>query len=204
MKISQHDNGNISLLSNDNDILAILPHICVFQHPRVQNAILINTSGDPKDEKQGFVYLLQNGISLNDKTYHDFQELATALKTSVQLSGALPTEVLPEVDALKQTFDAITEYEQLYLFAQAFSTSSFPIKKDPSGKIIKEEYYIPFKAGSTIIVLNYYFLEGDSSKISHILLSGGTANIPLPLKTYNYDADGNITHSYEVYSWSRY
>ena len=204
MKISQLDNGNISLLNNDNQTLAMLPHLCVFKHPRVENAILLNTSGDPKDEKHGFVCALDNGISVANNTYYDFEELMATLKSTIQLNGQALAEVLPEVDALKQTFDAITEYEQLYLFAQAFSTSSLPIKKDPSGKVIKEEYYIAFNTGSATLVLNYYFLAGDSSKISHILLSGSTVNIPLPLKTYQYDANGNITHTYEVYSWSRY
>uniref|UniRef100_UPI00262B25D8 hypothetical protein n=1 Tax=uncultured Tenacibaculum sp. TaxID=174713 RepID=UPI00262B25D8 len=106
-----------------------------------------------------------------------------------------------QTDQLSLVFDTIRDYERMYEFAKDHSNTVSPIKKDQSGRINKEEYVIQFTDRIVKIILTYYYLPGD--QISHILMNGTTGNIPLPLKTYNYGSNGEITHTYEVSTWSR-
>ncbi|WP_299673281.1 hypothetical protein [uncultured Tenacibaculum sp.] len=205
MKISQKENGNILIQDLENNFVALMPRLFVFCHPRKQNTIMINGSGDSKDEVNSIEADLTKGVFVNGDLYNNIDTLTNKINNEIIVSGNRISNSDntdgSQTDQLSLVFDSIRDYEQMYEFAKKHSNTVSPIKIDQSGRINKEEYVIQFTDRIVKIILTYYYLPGD--QISHILMNGTTGNIPLPLKTYNYGSNGEITHTYEVSTWSR-
>ncbi len=203
MKITQRENGNITIQDNQDNIKAIMPYMFVFPHPRTENSILINASGSATDEVNSFEVSMEKGMFLNGKKISNIEVLYESITRVIKLNGNQIIDPKQNTDPQKDVFDTITDFETMYNFAKAFNTNRSPIKKDTSGKIIKEEYLLQFKTVSIRIDLTYYFLAGEPGKISHILMHGNTAKVLLPLKTYQYGANNVLTHTYELHTWQR-
>ena len=204
MRITQVENGNIIIKDSQDKTIAITPKIYVFKHPRKQNAIVINGSGIYNDELNSIEGNLQQGIYVNDNKHTSLDTLFADLSNQIVLSGKKASAIAAPSDnePNRAVFESITDYEVMYLFTKEYSKTVNPIKKDETGKIIEEEYLLQFTDLVARITLTYYYLSGNT--ISHILMSGTTQNIALPIKTYMYDANNNISHTYEVVTWKRY
>ncbi|CAL2104613.1 hypothetical protein [Tenacibaculum sp. 190130A14a] len=200
MNISQEKNGNIVLKNQQNQILGVLPFVCAFKHPRIENAILINTSGNPTDEKNGFTAnFAHDKIQLQNTSVPTASEFLHRFNNQIAANGSL--EVIQE-DTLYTQFLNISDYETMYLFAKAVSNTQSPITYDANNRIAKEEYVLQFTSTTARITLYYYYLYPNQNTLSHILMAGTTTNIAYPLKTYQYIND-ELTHSYELKTWQR-
>ncbi|WP_299840552.1 hypothetical protein, partial [uncultured Tenacibaculum sp.] len=71
MKISQKENGNILIQDLENNFVALMPKIFVFRHPRKHNTILINGSGDSKDEINSIEVDLTKDAFVNGDPYNN-------------------------------------------------------------------------------------------------------------------------------------
>ncbi len=205
MNITQSEKGTIFIENNQNETIGVFPYVFIFKHPRKQNTILINSSGKPTDEKNSLVASVEKGIYVNNQKKEDLNEFFKTIEQSIYLNGIIPYQAPAVVsDPQKELFDQITQYEKMYLFAQAFNTTLTPVSYYDDGRIRKEEYLLQFSTVTSSITLTYYYLEGNTSSISHILMSGDVGNINLPLKAYIYDNNDLITHSYQDKFWTRY
>ena len=198
MKLSQSpNNGNILIHNNNNELLAILPEVFVFAHPRDQkNALIVNTTGIYNDEKNAFTATLEEGIYITGTRQNTIQAALQAIASSISVKGAAPGKsTTPD---LKLLFDKITTYEQMYSFVKQHNTTNNPIKKDATGKITSEEYFVQGTGFQARITLHYYYHKSEPKKIDYILMSGNTANVKLPVKNYTHAANGQVSYSYEA------
>lgn len=204
MNITQSEKGSIIIENNQNEIQGIFPHLFIFKHPRKEKAVILNSSGDPNDERNSFVASIDKGLYVNNEKKEDLSSFFKTIKESIHLNGILPNqEPIVASNPQKELFDQITQYEKMYLFAQAFNTTLTPISYYDDGRVRKEEYLLQFNTVTSRVTLTYYYLEANNNSISHILMSGDIGNISLPLKAYIYDNNNLITHSYQDKFWTR-
>ncbi|MFL0077009.1 hypothetical protein [Tenacibaculum maritimum] len=204
MKITQKNNGNILIQNLQNKFIALMPKVFVFPHPRKQNAIILNGTGIYGDDINSIEGSLDQGIYVNGNRFSNLNSLINEIQKEVVLNGnrsSISTDMLQEQNINRAMFESITDYETMYQFTKEHSKTAIPLKTDASGKINKEEYLLQLNDLVARITLTYYYLYED--KISHILMSGSTGNIALPLKTYMYGDNNEITHTYELSTWQR-
>ncbi len=208
MKINQQTNGNILVQDLKNNFIALMPKVFVFPHPRKENAIILNCTGI-NDDVNSIEGNLDQGIYVNGNRFSNLDSLINEIQKEIVLNGNkissstdsssdTPQEPTPN----KAMFESITDYETMYLFTKEHTKTVSPVKIDSSGRINEEEYILQFSDLVARITLTYYYIVGD--QISHILMNGTTGNISLPLKTYMYNGNNEITHTYELATWRRH
>ncbi|CAM1355871.1 hypothetical protein [Tenacibaculum halocynthiae] len=207
MKIAQETNGNI-VISDEIGVQSILPFAFIHRHPRNENAILINDTLNYKSDKEGISVLASRITHINDTKFRgSVSDVLLKVKDTITISGKV--ESTPKVTDPKESdpywkvFNDANTYEKLLNFVQLKDSDGGGELKDANGKLQRIEYYCQFTAFFIRVTLSYYYLSTDPTKISHILMSGNTTNVPHPLKAYHYDANNAITHTYELFSWQR-
>ncbi|MGG8495950.1 hypothetical protein ACQY1Q_06015 [Tenacibaculum sp. TC6] len=197
------ENGNI-VISDQGGIKLITSSINVHQHPRNKDWLLINDSLIPLEEK-GLSIPISNLTINGVKDFNNIEEVKNTFYSSISLNkGGSNRPIDPkENDPYWKVYQDQNTYEKLLLFAEMNVMGSPTINNDRDGKLVTKEYYCQFTSFFIRITLNYYYLINDPTKISHILMSGHTSYVTLPLKAYHYDVNGDITYSYEIFSWQR-
>ncbi|WP_299134587.1 hypothetical protein [uncultured Tenacibaculum sp.] len=194
MQITQVENGNIIVLNDKKQIVLVSSKVVLNQHPRIKEGVLISDQ-ITKNEEQG-VSVLSTNLLLNGKNISgDIQSVFRKLSLELSLNGILDKKVV-SVDPYKKVWEDAKTYEKLLLFVKGNDQDGATEIKDGNGKVTRVEYYCQFDTFFIRVHLNYYYLTSDPSKISHILMSGNTEHVLLPLKRYNYTTNG-VSYTYE-------
>ncbi|SED21719.1 hypothetical protein SAMN04489761_4657 [Tenacibaculum sp. MAR_2009_124] len=203
MNIQVNENGNFAFIQN-NKIKLITSTFNVHQHPRDKEVILFNNSF--KSTEEGSLVVKFSDLTINGikPPIQNIDYVKGVLFTDVPLRPHTQPTLTRDNDPNYLVFKLQDTYEKLLTFLKANVYQGFPKEyNDSLGKLTKIEYYCEFQTFHVRVTLNYNYLASNPAKVSHILMSGHTEFVNLPLKAYHYDAQGNKTYTYEVFSWQR-
>lgn len=200
MIIKQTENGNIVLTDTEEEIHHVLPMAYLHKHPRLpNNAILINSSTDYKNEQSGISILANKVRKINTENFNgDVYELLEILSKNIVLKGVSNT-VKNDVPKTKEqdpnyiTFLQANTYEKLVSFAKEHKRN-IGGKKYNNGKLYEEEFFCQFQTFIIRVHLTYYYKINNPQLIDYILLWGSTKYVFKPVKRYIYSTNNEITN----------
>lgn len=196
MRINQDAKGNI-IIRKRGFITHILPSMCVHQHPRKSNAILITHNSDFQNEQQGISISTNQRIYINDKPYNlDRDNLLRMLHGNIALNGQIPqADPVPKTKETDPNYVAYLQantYEKLLAFVKKHQ-DNIGGKNIQDGKLVEEEFLCQFDTFIIKIGLRYHYQHTNPTLIKHIQMWGSTQYVTKPKKVFVYDENNTVT-----------
>ncbi len=202
MIIKQTENGNIVLTDVAQEVHHVLPMAYLHKHPRLpDNAILINSNTDYKNELSGISILASKVRKINNQSFNgDAYQLLEALSKNITLTGATNNNTVEndipktkEQDPNYIKFLQANTYEKLVSFAKEHRRN-IGGEKYQNGKLYEQEFLCQFQSFIIRVHLTYYYKKSNPQLVDYILLWGSTLYVFKPIKRYIYNTKNEITN----------